>query len=115
VGELIGPMVVIGIGNGLAVPPLIGAVLAGIRVQQAGAAAGVLTTSQQFAGAVGVAGLGGLFFGVLGARGGLGAYTGAIQWSGGAALLLVVVAAYVSLRLVRGSTTAEPTAPASPG
>jgi len=39
--ELIGPMIVVGLGNGLAVPALIGAVLASIPTKAAAAAAGV--------------------------------------------------------------------------
>lgn len=63
--SFIGPMVLVGLGNGLALPALTGAVLAGIRTR-AGAAAGVLTTTQQFASAVGVAALGTVFFALLG-------------------------------------------------
>ena len=56
----------IGIGQGLMVPSLMGAVLTHVRPQQAGAAAGVLTTTQQFAIASGVAILGAVFYEVIG-------------------------------------------------
>ena len=65
---LIPPTALIGLGNGLAFPALIGAVLTGVRPTHAGAAAGVITTTQQFASAAGVAVLGALFFGILGAH-----------------------------------------------
>jgi MFS family permease len=56
------PMTLIGLGQGLAYPVVIGVTLAGIPQHQAGAASGVLTTAQQFAGAIGVAMLDVLFF-----------------------------------------------------
>lgn len=99
--RLIGPMVLIGFGNGLAVPALIGAVLAGIKPQQAGAAAGVLTTAQQFASAVGVAALGSVFFSAVGAKHGTAVYASALEWVAGIGLVLVLIAAGVSLKLPR--------------
>jgi EmrB/QacA subfamily drug resistance transporter len=56
----------IGIGQGLMVPSLMGAVLTHVRPEQAGAAAGVLTTTQQFAIASGVAVIGAVFYEVIG-------------------------------------------------
>ena len=56
----------IGIGQGLTVPSLMSVVLAHIRPERAGAAAGVLTTTQQFAVASGVAVLGAVFYDVIG-------------------------------------------------
>ena len=56
------PMGLVGLGSGLALPSVIGAVLSGIRPDQAGTASGVLSTSQQFAGALGVAAVGAVFF-----------------------------------------------------
>jgi EmrB/QacA subfamily drug resistance transporter len=61
------PLCVMGVGNGLMLPMLVGAVLTGVRPAQAGAVSGVLTATQQFAGAVGVAAIGTLFFAFLGA------------------------------------------------
>lgn len=99
VAGLIGPMTLIGLGNGLSVPLLIGAVLGAIRVRQAGAAVGLLTTSQQFASAAGIAGLGSVFFAALGAGTGVAAFAGAIQWSAVGSLALALMAAAVSTRL----------------
>jgi EmrB/QacA subfamily drug resistance transporter len=56
----------IGLGQGLMVPSLMGAVLSHVRPEQAGAAAGVLTTTQQFAIASGVAVIGAVFYEVIG-------------------------------------------------
>lgn len=76
---MIGPMVFVGLGNGLALPALTGGVLAGVRGHHAGAAAGVLTTAQQFSSAVGVAILGTVFFGVLGVTPGRGRFVDSLS------------------------------------
>ena len=64
--ELAPSMALIGAGNGLTIPALIGAVLATIDPQHGGAAAGMLTTAQQFAAAAGVALAGVVFFDAVG-------------------------------------------------
>ena len=56
----------IGIGQGLMVPSLMSSVLSHVRPDQAGAAAGVLTTTQQFSIASGVAVIGAVFYEVIG-------------------------------------------------
>lgn len=61
-------MALIGVGNGLTIPALIGAVLATIDPKHGGAAAGMLTTAQQFALAAGIAIAGVVFFGTVGAH-----------------------------------------------
>jgi EmrB/QacA subfamily drug resistance transporter len=65
---------VMGAGAGMAFLSLVGSVLANVAPTQAGAAAGVLTTTQQFASAAGVAIFGSVFFAVLGDRSDLTAY-----------------------------------------
>ncbi len=57
---------VIGLGQGLAMPSLIGAALAGVPRERAGAAAGILTTMQQFGTAAGIAVIGAVFYDRLG-------------------------------------------------
>jgi hypothetical protein len=59
-------MALVGAGNGLVLPRLIGAALARIKPEQAGIGAAMLTTAQQFASAAGVALIGGVFFAILG-------------------------------------------------
>ncbi|MGH3416110.1 MAG: MFS transporter [Actinocrinis sp.] len=66
VGWLIPGMVVVGFGNGLALPSIVTAVLMKIPNRQAGMAAGALTTAQQFGNAIGVTVLGTVFFSVVG-------------------------------------------------
>ncbi|MER7076535.1 drug resistance transporter, EmrB/QacA subfamily [Saccharopolyspora kobensis] len=62
------PLALVGLGNGFLLPPLIGAALAQVRPEQAGAASGAFTTTQQFANALGVTVLGTLFFALAGPR-----------------------------------------------
>jgi len=59
--------VLIGLGQGIALPSLIGAVLTHVRPERAGAAAGILTTTQQFGAASGIAVIGAIFYSALGA------------------------------------------------
>jgi EmrB/QacA subfamily drug resistance transporter len=56
----------IGVGQGMTVPSLMSGVLAHVRPERAGAAAGILTTTQQFGIASGVAIIGAVFYGALG-------------------------------------------------
>jgi hypothetical protein len=58
-----------GAGMGMVLAPLSSLALAGLPVQHAGAAAGVLATMQQMANALGVAVIGVIFYGTLGSGG----------------------------------------------
>jgi predicted MFS family arabinose efflux permease len=59
-------MVPVGAGMGTAIPPLINLVLRAVPPADAGAASGMLVTSQQIGNALGVALVGTVFFGELG-------------------------------------------------
>ncbi|PZG22955.1 MFS transporter [Nonomuraea aridisoli] len=65
VGWLTPALAVDGFGMGLALAPIMGTVLARVAPQQAGAAAGVLTTTQQVGSALGVGIVGIVFYGSL--------------------------------------------------
>ena len=65
--DLAAATTLIGIGNGTTLPAVIGTVLAHVKPARAGAAAGVLTTTQQFGIASGIAVVGAVFYAVLGA------------------------------------------------
>lgn len=67
--ELAVPLLVIGVGNGLGMSPLIGTVLAGTKTEDVGQASGMMTTSIQIGNTVGVAIYGLLFFNALGSLG----------------------------------------------
>ncbi|MCX4097309.1 MFS transporter [Nocardia sp. alder85J] len=97
---LIPGMMIVGTGNGLTIPSVVGAVLSsGIPQRQAGMAAGVLTTAQQFGNAIGATVLGVIFFSALGAGHHSGRYVTAMEWSalGGGVVLLLVLAAALAL------------------
>ncbi|MEU1120437.1 MULTISPECIES: MFS transporter [unclassified Streptomyces] len=85
----------IGFGNGLVLPALIGAALVQVRPRKAGAASGVLTTSQQFANSAGVAVVGATFFAMLGASPTASDYAHAMTVS--ALIDLALVAAVLSM------------------
>ncbi|KUL46137.1 MFS transporter [Streptomyces sp. NRRL F-4489] len=59
-------LTLVGLGNGLVLPRLLGISLVDVRPDQAGIGGAVLTTAQQFAGAAGVAVLGTVFFALAG-------------------------------------------------
>ncbi|WP_216901379.1 MFS transporter [Nocardia alni] len=97
---LIPGMMIVGVGNGLTLPSLIGAVLSsGIPPRQAGTAAGALTTSQQFGNAIGATILGTTFFAALGTGTSAGDYVTAMQYAAlvGIAVLIVALAAAFAL------------------
>lgn len=103
------PSGLFGLGGGLTVPSMVGAVLAGIKPAQAGAASGVLTTAQQFAGAAGVAVVGTVFFAVLGSHPGRSAFTSAAEVAGLMDLALIGLSA-VLVRLLPLPAAAAPAA-----
>ena len=78
IGWLEPGMIVVGFGNGLALPSIITAVLTRIPPARAGMAAGALTTAQQFGNASGVTILGTVFFSVLGRSAGVHGYVSAM-------------------------------------
>lgn len=90
--ELIPGGVVIGLGNGMAIPSMIGAVLSsGIEPHKAGMAAGALTTAQQFGNAVGATVLGTIFFSVLGSGVHLSSFVSAMETASAVGLGIVVL------------------------
>lgn len=82
-GWLVASLTLMGLGNGLIMPSLIGAPLAEIPPTRAGVASGMLATTQQFANVTGVAVVGALFFTTLGthpSRGGYAHAAGVALW-----------------------------------
>ncbi len=100
---LIPGMIVVGFGNGLALPSIIGAVLLRIPAPQAGMAAGALTTVQQFGNATGVTVLGTVFFSVLGAAPSMHSYVTAMTVAAAICAALAVVIVSTSFLLPRRS------------
>jgi EmrB/QacA subfamily drug resistance transporter len=99
--ELAPATALIGIGQGIALPSLIGAVLQHVQPARAGAAAGILTTTQQFGIAAGVAIIGAVFYGALGAVPGRGTFVHAMELGMLADAILLLVVAAVTLLLPR--------------
>jgi Na+/melibiose symporter-like transporter len=89
----------IGVGQGIGLPSLIGAVLAHVQPARAGAAAGILTTTQQFGVASGVAVIGAVFYGVLGGLPSRGTFVHGMEVAMTIDAILLVVAAVVTLFL----------------
>jgi EmrB/QacA subfamily drug resistance transporter len=93
--------VLIGLGQGISLPSLIGAVLAHVRPERAGAAAGILTTTQQFGAASGIAVIGAIFYGALGAAPATGTFVSGMVVAMWVNAVLVAVATAVTLLLPR--------------
>ncbi len=93
---------VISMGNGVIVPTLIGSSLRDVPPQHAGAAAGALSTAQQFAGATGVAAIGTLFFATAGSGAGDG-----MAWAAAADALLILAVAALVVAGARGGRRSE--------
>jgi EmrB/QacA subfamily drug resistance transporter len=93
--------VLIGLGQGIALPSLIGAVLAHVRPERAGAAAGILTTTQQFGAASGIAVIGAIFYAALGAAPDRGTFVSAMVVAMSVNAVLVAIAAATTLLLPR--------------
>lgn len=89
---------VISLGNGVVLPSLVTIALRDVPLPHAGAAAGALSTGQQFASAVGVAGIGTVYFTTASA--GQGA---AMAWSAGADAVLALLVAGLVLTRARGA------------
>src|SRR5919108_2380776 len=94
--ELLAALVVVGAGMGMAIPGLINLSLRAVPPSDAGAASGMLTTSQQIGNALGVALVGTIFFAALGSRSGAAAYGDALS----AAMAVQVVIPLAAAALV---------------
>lgn len=98
----------IGVGNGSVIPALIGVSLTDVAPQKAGAAAGTLATSQQFAIVAGIAVLSEIFFAALGHPPTEHAYLRAIQYVIVLDLGLLAASLAASLYLPRLKAAATP-------
>ena len=97
---------VIGLGQGMALPSLIGAALASVPPERAGAAAGILTTAQQFGAASGVAIVGAVFYTRLGP--GRASAVPAMELAMAINAVVVLAAAALTTLLPRRATARRP-------
>src|SRR5262249_7114064 len=93
-------LVVMGLGTGLGVTPLIGTVLSGVRREQVGAVAGAIPTAFQVGQGCGIAGNGLLFFNAMGDQPAAAAPTARYLGAYEATLPLLAAKAAVCLALV---------------
>jgi EmrB/QacA subfamily drug resistance transporter len=100
----------IGLGQGIALPSLIGAVLTHVKPDRAGAAAGTLTTTQQFGAASGIAVIGAIFYSALGPAPSTEAFVSAMVVAMAVNAALVGVAAAATLLLPRRTAVRPQTA-----
>jgi EmrB/QacA subfamily drug resistance transporter len=99
--ELAPSLFITGLGNGLGLSPLVGTVIAGLAPREAGAGAGVVTTTLQVGNALGVAIIGLLFFALVGAAAPGAAYADAFAMTLPACAVLLLIAAVLVRRLPR--------------
>ncbi len=100
----------IGLGQGISMPLLIGTVLTHVRPERAGAAAGILTTTQQFGAASGIAVIGAVFYSALGATPGRATFVSAMVVAMSVNAALVAMTAGVTWLLPRHTLHREPVA-----
>ena len=96
----------IGLGQGMALPSLIGAALSHVPPERAGAAAGILTTAQQFGVASGVAIIGAVFYARLGPS--RASSVSAMEAAMAVDAVLVLVSAGLTVLLPRRSPARRP-------
>jgi hypothetical protein len=99
--ELAPCLFIVGLGNGFGLSPLVGTVIAGLAPQEAGAGAGIVTTTLQVGNALGVAIVSLLFFTLLGTATSEAAYADAFSLTLPACAVLMLIAAILVHRLPR--------------
>jgi sugar phosphate permease len=103
--DLVGPLLLAGLGTGMTIAPNQDFVLATVPRQEAGTAAGILGTSQRIGTAIGIAVIGTVLFGSLkvtpGAHGVATAFTHSAQLALAANLGFMLVALILVLALPR--------------
>jgi MFS family permease len=97
--ELTPFLFVAGLGQGLGMSPLVGTVIANLRAQEAGAGAGVVTTTLQIGNALGIALMGLVFFQLLGPAAAGAAYAETFGKVLPASAALLLIAAWLVRKL----------------
>lgn len=105
--ELGVPLCIAGIGQGLGMTPLIGTIIGRLAPGEAGAGAGVVTTTLQVGNAMGVAVLSLIFFSILGSGHSPGDYSAAFAQVLPVSAAALVIAAVLVVRLPRAPGHSE--------
>lgn len=92
-------LVMAGLGFGIVMPTIIGAVIGGVDQRHAGLASGLVMSTFQIGAALGVAIVGGIFFAILGERTSPAAFAQAFSGALGCNVALLVAGGLLSLRL----------------
>src|SRR5579864_1625404 len=109
--DLLGPMVIGGIGMGMVFVPLFDIVMAGVRPQEMGSASGVLQTVNSLGMSLGIAGIGAIFFALTGGRGEhVPVYLHAAQWTALATVGLLACSFAVAFGLPKRARETGPAA-----
>jgi hypothetical protein len=108
---LIPPLMMVGTGMGLFIPPMLRIVLRSVPPADAGAASGVVTTAQQLGNGLAIAVVGTVFFAVLGDGGSLSRYAEAFAAAATIQVAAAVTGAILVVRMIGPArAAAEPKA-----
>ena len=99
--ELAPSLLIAGLGQGLGMSPLVGTVIAGLQPSEAGAGAGIVTTTLQIGNVLGIAVISLIFFVLLGNAAPGAAYANTFAITLPISALLLLIAAYLVRRLPR--------------
>lgn len=99
--ELAPSLLIAGLGMGFGMSPLVGTVIAGLAPQEAGAGAGIITTTLQIGNVLGIAVISLIFFAVVGDAAPGAAYANTFAITLPISAVLMLVAAYLVRRLPR--------------
>jgi hypothetical protein len=109
---LAGALVILGVGQGLFLPPLLNAVMSGVELKYAGTASGLVATAQQLGGAFSAATVNTIYFATISA---LPAASGGTVHAQAFVFASLVPAAAVLLAVLFLTLVFRRTAPAAPG
>jgi EmrB/QacA subfamily drug resistance transporter len=113
--DLLGPMVIGGIGMGMVFVPLFDIIMAGVAPHEMGSASGVLQSVNSLAMALGVAGIGAIFFAVLGPARAPQAFVHPAEWAELVTVALLGLAFIAAFWLPKRARVAGPaSAPTEP-
>ena len=109
--ELLGPLLVVGMGMGLFVVSAFDTIIAAVTDAELGSASGALNAIQQLGGAIGVAVLGTIFFTTLSHHGFAPALQRAMWWAAGTLATVLIASPLLPARARETNPAATPDQP----